>query len=112
VESARNRHIPGQIDRLETRQCAAGTSTFYMGQTTSNPNGLAIAVQIVTSGKGLPPHLEIGQPFQRALHIPGAPQEQSPGSATNGLSLEGNDSITLRQSAGRITSVQWAWMVD
>jgi len=112
VESVRNWHIPGQTDRLETRQCAAGTSTLYRGQTTSNPDGLAIAVEIVTSGAGLPPYLEIGQPIQRALQRLGVPQEQTPGSATYGLSLESADTITLHQSAGRITSVQWAWMVD
>lgn len=112
VESVPNRHIPGQTDRLETRRCAAGNSTLYIGHTTSNPNGLAVAVEIVKTGAGLPSHLEIGQPMERALQILGAPQEQTPGSATYGLSLESVDTITLRQSAGRITSVQWAWMVD
>lgn len=112
VESVQNLHISGQTDRLETRQCAAGTSTLYVGQTTSKPDGLAVAVEIVTSGKGLPSYLEIGQPIQRAVQALGAPQEQTPGSVTYGLSLEGTATMTLRQSGGRITSVQWAWMVD
>lgn len=30
VESVQNLHNSGQTDRLETRQCAAGTSTLYV----------------------------------------------------------------------------------
>lgn len=112
VQPVRNRHLDGQMDRLETRQCSAGSSTLYIGQTTSKPHGLAVMVEVVTAGTGLPPYLEIGQPVQRALQTLGAPQHQAAGSATYDLSLEGNDAITVRHSAGRITSVQWEWVVD
>lgn len=112
VESVRNLHVPGQIDRLETRRCEAGASTLYVGETTSDPEGLALAVEVMAPASGLPPHLEIGQPIQRALQVLGPPREQNTDSATYGLSIEGNDLITLRHSAGRIVSVQWAWVVD
>lgn len=112
VEPVPNRHTAGQVDRLETRRCAAGSATLYIGQTTSNRKGLAVMVEVVTAGTGLPPYLEIGQPVQQALQRLGAPQQQTAGSATYDSSLEGNDAMTLRHSAGRITSVQWEWVVD
>ena len=112
VEPVPNRHIPGQIDRLETRQCAAGSSTFYVGKTTSDPAGLALAVEVRAAGAGLPPHLEIGQPIGKALQVLGAPQDQTSESVTYGLGVEGTSTVTIRQAAGKVASVQWAWDVD
>ncbi|GAA4861112.1 hypothetical protein GCM10023332_11430 [Luteimonas vadosa] len=112
VESVPNPHVEGQIDRLETRQCASGSSTLYIGETTSDPNGLAVAVNILAEGSGLPPLLEIGHPIEHVMQSHGPPQEQAPGSVTYGLGIEGIDTITIRHEAGRITSIQWAWLVD
>ena len=112
IETVANRHIEGQKDQLETRRCTEGLSTTYVGQTTSDPDGLPLTVEIVAPGAGLPPYLEIGEPVQRATHMLGAPAEQARGSLTYGLGIEGINTVVIRHSEGRITSVQWCWVVD
>lgn len=112
VEPVPNQHVPGQTDHLETRQCFAGSSTFYVGETTSNPNGLAVAAEIRAPRSGLPQYMEIGQPVEKAVQVLGAPKDQTTTSITYGLGLEGVDTFTIHHSAGRISSVQWAWLVD
>ncbi len=112
VQSVRNQHMPEQTDRLETRECPAGTSVLYMGQTTSKPAGLALAVEILAPRSGLPPHLEVGHPVDRAIEVLGTPQGQAPGAATYGLGLEGINTVVIRHSAGKITSVEWNWVID
>jgi len=111
IEPVPNVHVDGQTDRLETRRCPAGSSTLYIGRSTSDPAGLAVAVEIRAPGAGLPPQLEIDQPIERAVRWLGVPQEQADGSATYGLG-EGIDTVTIRHMSGRITSVQWTWLVD
>ena len=112
VKPVPNQHIDGQMDRLETRQCPIGSSTFYRGATTSDPDGLPLTVELVAKGVGLPPHLEIGEPIGPAMRALGTPQEQDLGSFTYGLSVEGSDTATIHHAAGRITSVRWVWVVD
>lgn len=112
VEPVPNRHVPGQVDRLETRECATGSSTLYLGNTTSDPNGLALALEIRAQGMELPSHLEIGQSIGKTRRVLGPPQEQTSGSVTYGLGLEGINTITIRHAAGKVSSVQWAWVVD
>ena len=112
VELVPNRHVEGQTDRLETRECAAGRSTLYRGATTSDPDGLAVTVEVRERGAGLPPYLEIAAPVRRLGVVLGAPQERSASSITYALGVEGNDTVTIRHVDGRVASVQWAWLVD
>lgn len=106
VEPVPNQHVPGQTDRLETRQCAGASSTLYVGSAASDPEGLAVAVEIRAAGLGLPAYLEIGQPIEKAARALGPPQSQTPGSVTYGLGLEGSDTLTVHHLSGRISSVQ------
>jgi hypothetical protein len=112
VEHVPNKHVDGQMDRMETRRCKAGTSTIYRGATTSDPRGLPVFAQVNMPGAGLPPYLEVGQSVDRAVEALGEPQETKPGSLTFGLSVEGIDTATIQHSGGRITSVRWEWVVD
>lgn len=112
VEPVPNRHVPGQVDRLETRDCTAGSSTLYVGQTTSDPRGIAVTVEVRAAGAGLPSHLEIGQPVEKAVRVLGPPRSRTSGTVTYGLGPRERDSVTIHYSAGSIASVQWEWMVD
>lgn len=112
VERVRNRHVPGQTDRLETRLCAAGRSTWYRGATTSDPDGLALAVEVRSPGAGLPPYLEIGAPIRAVRRALGVPQARTASSLTYALGMEGNGTVTIRRARGRVASVQWAWTID
>lgn len=112
IEPVPNRHVDGQIDRLETRRCSAGRSTLYRGATTSDPDGLPVAVEVVARGIGLPSYLEIGEPIGGALTALGVPHENGPSSVTYSLSMEGTGTATIQHAGGRIASVRWVWDLD
>jgi hypothetical protein len=112
VERVANRYTPGQVDRLETRECAEGSSTMYVVQTASNPIELAVAASVNAPFAGLPSYLEIGQPIQPALAILGEFQSSAAGSVTYDLGMDGTDTITLLFTKGHITSIQWTWYLD
>lgn len=112
VESVANRHVSGQTDRIETRECVAGRATLYRGATTSDPDGLALAVEVRERGAGLPAYVEIGHPLRSPRRVLGAPQARTTSSVTYALDEEGNGTLTIRHAEGRVASVQWTWLVD
>lgn len=112
IQPVKNLHVEGQIDQLETRRCTSGSSTLYKGKTTSNPEGLPVAVEILAPQSGLPAHLEIGQPVDQAVKVLGAPQEQTQKSLTYGLGMQGRAMLTLNHQSGLINSVRWTWAMD
>lgn len=112
VEPVPNRHTPGQLDRLETRDCATGSATLYLGGTTSNPAGLAVAASVKVPLVDLPTPVQIGQPIRGAIRVLGRPRSADAGAVTYSLDMESQDTFTLYVANGRITSVQWAWWVD
>lgn len=112
IQPVANLHVPGQTDQLETRRCSEGSSTLYKGKTTSNPAGLAVAVEVLAPRSGLPAHLEIGQPIKRAIELQGQPQEQAEGAVTYGLGIGGTGTVTIAHESDRITAVRWALFVD
>ena len=71
VVSVPNRHVTGYIDRIEVRTCSKGSSELYVGERASNPQGLAMSVEITAPDAGLPQWLEIGRPLTRALRVLG-----------------------------------------
>lgn len=112
IQPVKNLHVEGQIDQLETRRCTSGSSTLYKGKTTSNPEGLPVAVEILAPQSGLPAHLEIGQPVDQAVKLLGAPQEQTQKSLTYDLGMQGRAMLTLNHQSGLINSVRWAWAME
>ena len=107
-----NLHVPGQVDQIETRKCSNGTASRYIGQSTSERSGLALRVEVVASGTGLPTYLEIGQPVARALAMLGPPEFRSHGVLNYYLDDDGPGSITINIRNDRITSVDWVWDID
>ena len=112
VQRVKNPHMPRQLDRLETRECAAGSSTLYVASEAAEPKVLAVAVEVRAKSAGLPPHLQIGEPIADALRALGEPQSRSPESAVYSLAFDSTDTVTLRATDGRISSLQWAWVLD
>jgi hypothetical protein len=112
VEPVENQHISGQVDRLETRECSDGSSTIYVGRTTSDPSGLEVAASVRTHRSELPSHLQIGQSAKRAIAILGQPASVSRDSATYELGEEGLDTATIHFTDDRITSIEWSWSLE
>lgn len=112
VEPVRNQHEPSQMDRLETRRCSAGTSTIYTGRTTSRTDGLPVFLEVRAAAIGLPVHLQIGQPFERAARYLGEPLEERDGSAIYALSWDSDSTVTVHHAAGKVMSLQWSWVED
>lgn len=107
-----NRHVTGKIDQIETRICSSGVSEIYVGETASDPNGLALSVEIIAPGVGLPPSLEIGRPLGTAIRLLGPPELLESESATYSLSTESDSSLTIKANADKIISVLWLFYVE
>ena len=112
VVSVPNKHVPGYIDRIEVRTCSNGSSELYVGELTTNPQGLAMSVEIVAPNAGLPHWLEIGQPLSRVLRMLGEPQERDAKSIKYLITSDSDDSIVIFAETGKIASVRWSWAVD
>ena len=112
VQRVKNAHVTDQIDRLETRECAAGSSTLYVSSEAAEPKVLAVAVEVRAKSAGLPPHLQVGAPIADALRELGEPNSLSPESAVYGLAFDSTDTVTLRAAGGRISSLHWVWALD
>jgi len=111
VRNVPNSHIEGQLDRIEIRRCESGSAALYKGPTTSNPDGLALQVEITQPRAGLPSDLDVGSPVDRALERLGPALEQGAGFHRYALGEDG-DRFTLHHAGGRITSVEWEWSID
>lgn len=107
-----NRHVSGQVDQIETRECSNGTASLHTGKTTADPNGLALSVEVNAPGAGLPSALEIGQPIARALATLGPPASRSHGVLDYYLSADGPSSVSISTIDDRISSVHWVWDID
>lgn len=112
TEEVANPHVSGQTDRIDTRECATGSSTLYHGATTSNPEGFAIALSIRQADAGLPKVIDVGRPIEPAITALGVPTESSADRVIYGLGEERIDTLTLHHAAGRIVSVSWSWQID
>lgn len=112
VAHVANTHEPEYIDRIETRVCQQGASSFYVGELASDPGGLAMSVEVKASSAGLPGYLEIGAPINGARRVLGAPESSTVDTATYLVSVESEDTLSIRHTDGKIVAVRWSWVVD
>jgi hypothetical protein len=112
IDRVANTHVPGYIDRIETRECPQGISAIYIGEPASDPTGLVMSVEVIAPSAGLPRHLEIGQHVRSAIRALGSPQSRTQDTITYPLDPESDSSMTISHQDGRIISVRWSWAID
>ena len=112
LTAVENRHEAGRIDHIELRSCPEGSSEIYVGASSSNPQGLAMSVEIKAPRAGLPKYLEIGVPVKSAAEALGPPETQSSDALSYSVSEESPSDLTISVKSGRITSVKWSFYID
>ena len=112
LSTVENKHDAGQIDHIELRSCPEGSSEIYVGASSSNPQGLAMSVEIKAPRAGLPQYLEIGAPVSGAEEALGPPESQSSDALSYSVSQESPSDLTISVKSGRITSVKWCFYID
>ncbi|MBA2679315.1 MAG: hypothetical protein H0U76_13075 [Ktedonobacteraceae bacterium] len=111
VQSVPNPHVDGVTDTIEQRSCPIGTSTLYKSTQASNPNGLAMRLEIRQSGSGVPNFLDIGASVSDAVKRLGSPASQT-GNSTTYVFGDLEDTFIIEAQGGVIRSLSWSWTVD
>lgn len=111
VETVPNEHVDNVVDRIERRSCVLGSSTMYVSTQASDPSGLALHLEILQAGSGVPRFLELGQPAAGAIRRLGIPSNRE-GHRTTFVSGGYDDEFTIEHPGGVIRSLTWTWSVD
>jgi hypothetical protein len=88
-----------------------GSSTLYISTQASDPTGLAMNLEILHTGSGVPTFLEIGQPVAGATLRIGQPATKSGEEITYTFDDYGS-TLTIGASGGVIRSLTWSWYLD
>jgi hypothetical protein len=111
TENVANLHVEGANDIVEHRSCLIGASTLYKSTNASNPEGLAMRLQIVQPGSGVPRFLEIGTPVAEAVEKIGSPTLQTKNKITYEFGTFEN-TFVIETRNGVIRSLVWSWFID
>jgi hypothetical protein len=111
IESVPNPHVEGVTDSIEQRSCPIGASTLYKSTQASDPNGLAMNLEVRQSVSGVPKFLDIGASVSDAVKRLGSPTSQT-GNSTKYVFGDFEDTFVIEARGGVIRSLAWSWSVD